>query len=85
MDELDADFLQTLAKIKQRDPAIYDSSTRLFDVDGENDNSSESSDGADEEQLLGTSQSDRKSKPKFLRQVLAEQVSVGKHQICFPT
>lgn len=76
MDELDAGFLQILAKIKQRDPAIYNSSNRLFDAGSGSDNTSEPSDGADQGQPLGMSQTDRKSKPKFLRQVLAEQVGI---------
>lgn len=72
-EELDADFLQQFAKIKQRDPAIYDSSHRLFDVDSSanssgNENGEGSSDSASEH-LAGKGR-----EPKYLREVMAEQV-----------
>lgn len=77
--EMDAEFLQTLAKIKQRDPAIYDRSHRLFDANETSVPSDGSADLEDDGQLPVTSETDRKPKPKFLRQVLAEQALQGNY------
>jgi hypothetical protein len=79
--ELDAEFLQALALIKQKDPTIYNSNQFLFNPgnDGEDapDPASEDTDhNIRKQQPSDPSGPDRKSKPKFLRQVLAEQASV---------
>lgn len=76
--ELDAEFLQALALIKQKDPTIYNSNQFLFNPgnDGEDapDPASEDTDhNIRKQQPSDPSGPDRKSKPKFLRQVLAEQ------------
>ena len=69
--ELDKGFLAAFAKIKQRDASIYDPNQRLFDEGCMSEGASEEDDG-------GSSKAARTSRekqdPKFLRQVLAEQV-----------
>lgn len=66
-EHLDKDFLAVFAKIKQRDESIYDAGNRLFEESG--------SEAEEEEEDKGSGKR-RKDDPKFLRQVLAEQVQL---------
>jgi hypothetical protein len=74
-EQLDEGFLKAFARIKQRDASIYDTDARLFD------GASSSGSGSDEDDsnngdavAASTAPGRQKEHPKFLRQVLAEQV-----------
>lgn len=74
-EDLDKGFLAAFAKIKQRDASIYDADAKLFDehTTSSSDEGAESGSDSDADAKPEPA-GRRKDNPKYLRQVLAEQV-----------
>lgn len=76
-EQLDEGFLKAFARIKQRDASIYDADARLFDgasPSGSGSDSDEDAVSKGDAVAAPAAAGRQKQHPKFLRQVLAEQV-----------
>lgn len=73
-EELDEGFLEAFAKIKQRDASIYDADARLFHESTASSNEGGESASDSGEDAGAAPAGRRENNPKYLRQVLAEQV-----------
>jgi hypothetical protein len=77
-EQLDEGFLKAFARIKQRDASIYDADARLFDGASPSGSGSDEDDSSKADAVAASASAGRqKEHPKFLRQVLAEQVGQG--------
>lgn len=76
--QLDEGFLKAFARIKQRDASIYNADARLFDGGSPSGSGSDDDDSSKGDAVAASKAAGRqKEHPKFLRQVLAEQVGRG--------
>ena len=77
-EQLDEGFLKAFARIKQQDASIYSADARLFDGASLSGSGSDEDDSSKADAVAAsTAAGHRKEHPKFLRQVLAEQVGKG--------